>query len=72
MYRIGTFLNAIEPLKLKMVGNTWFFYDIGPFLVFIPSLTEKKLANFSSFGPNFQLFRELKVKGVTFFSCLDR
>ena len=70
MYQSVTFLSAREPQKLKMVGNTWLFDELGPFLVFIPCLL-KTLANFSSFYPNFKLFGALKVTGVTSFSCLD-
>ena len=77
MYQIVTFLSVREPQKLKMVGNTWFYFDeLGPFLVFIPCLTEKigefqlamsKFSAFSGAKSNrhymFQLFRSLEVTG---------
>jgi len=34
MYQIVTFLSAREPEKLKIVGNTWFFDELGPLLMF--------------------------------------
>ena len=65
-----------------MVGNTWLFLDeLGPFLVFIPCLTEKiskfqlitsKFSAFKSNGRyNFQLFRSLKVTGRDISQLLD-
>jgi len=84
MYQIVTFLSAREPQKLKMVGNTWFFYELGPFLVFIPCLTEKigefqlvtsKFSAFSGVKRNgsyiFQLFRCVKSIRLFHFSAVQ-
>ena len=84
MYGIFTFLSAREPQKLKMVGNTWFFDELGSFLVFITSLTEKicefqlvtsKFLAFSDVKSNrhyiFQLFRSLVVTERYIFQLLS-